>query len=171
MDKLKLETVLAWQSVSHENVVDAIKSHACHKIYIAETGRRLRENIYISKGYQTPFFLLLPRVTRLRTCWFLSSIRVSRMPQADAVLRPGWFSDTAPYTLDVSMRALSRCDRCFYLNVTSHTLFFNCCQTTDGEGVPWKRLVTITIFARKFELSLIVISIIRRAVRNGLVTS
>ena len=51
------------------------------------------ENIYVPQGHHTPSFLLdailLPRVTQLWTCWFLSSIRVSGMRQTDAVLRPG----------------------------------------------------------------------------------
>ena len=44
-----------------EKVVYAIKSRACHKICIGETGRRLLTdlgNIYAPRGYQFPIFLL-----------------------------------------------------------------------------------------------------------------
>ena len=51
------------------------------------------KRVYVPQGHQNPIFLLdailLPWVTQLRTCWFLSSIRVSGMRQTDAVLRPG----------------------------------------------------------------------------------
>ena len=60
-------------------MVYAIKCHACHKIYIGETGRhlgdRFREPVYAPEGYHTPIILLdailLPRGTQLRTYWFL----------------------------------------------------------------------------------------------------
>ena len=44
-----------------ENVVYAIKCHACHKIYIEETGRRWGRDlgsIYTPQGYQTQIFVM-----------------------------------------------------------------------------------------------------------------
>ena len=91
----------------------------------------------------------------IRPCWLLLSVRVSGMSQTEVVLRPGWFSDTAPHTLlmvsmwtwvshQVSARCRARCKRydfCCHLNVTLRMLFFSCSQTTDEEWVPSKRLV------------------------------
>ena len=97
------------------------------------------ENIYVPQGHETSIFLLdailLSRVTQLRNCWFLSSIRVLGTPQTDAVSRPGWFSDTAPYTLAVSMWSLvssevsARCRRCgfcfsLYIWTLRYTRYF-----------------------------------------------
>ena len=92
--------------------------------------------------------------------------------ETDAVMRPGWFPDTAPYTMAVSMWILvsskvsascKRCDFCFYLKVTLHTLFFSCSQTNDEEGVPSKRLVNIYNFCVKIWTLLHLSSVLLRS--------
>ena len=51
----------------------------------------------------------------------------------------------------------------FYLNVTLHTLFFSCSQTTDKEGVPSKRLVNIYNFCPQIWTFLHLLSVLLRS--------
>ena len=90
------------------------------------------------------------------------SAQLSGMPQADIVLRSGWFS---PYTLTVSMWSLVS----YKVSAVNDAIFvfvlferfvartiFSCFQTTDEEGVPSKLLVkkkTFKCLVRRFELS------------------
>lgn len=79
--------------------------------------------------------------------------KLSNENKAKIVMRPGRFSDTAPYTLVISMWTLvlykvsARCKErfrflflCLFERYVAGAIF-SCSKTNDEEGVPSKRLV------------------------------
>ena len=93
-------------------MVYAIKCHACHKIYIGETGRRLGDR-----------FREHVRSTRLPD----SQIPVrSHFPSSGHTTQDMLVSVIRSGFRDVSSKVSARCKRCdfcFYLSVTSHARY------------------------------------------------